>query len=186
MKAGPFFHNIGQALPRQLRHLRVKLLHQDRNQWTCQVYRGTMALFILLHHRNEQIPTTRTEICPFHHRIHSLLHLEQTVPSSMPKDLDWRCRSLMSLLMVEVRQLTRHRTTLLMPQARIRPAELALMGLILPVLFYHLLHQVLVPSSVRGPLGRQIRSLGLILPIKLHSRATVILKHQFLLSQAVS
>ena len=147
---------------------------------------GIMALFVLLHHRNEQIPITRTEICPSRHRIHSLLRLGQTVPSSMPKDLDWRCRSLMNLLMVEARQLTRQRTTLLMPQARIRPAERALTDLIPPALFCHLLHLVLVPFLARGLLGLQIRSLGLILPIKLHNRAPIVLKHQFLPSQAVS
>ncbi len=87
--------------------------------------------------------------------------------------------------MVEARQLTRHHTTLPMPQARIQPAELALTDLILPALFYRLLHLALVPFSARELLARQIHSLGLILLIKPHNRA-IILKPQFPLSQVVS
>jgi len=91
----------------------------------------------------------------------------------------------MSLLMVEARQLTRHRTIPPMLQVRILPAELALTDLIPPALFYHLLRLVPVPSSARERLARPIRLLGLILQIKLHNRVTI-LKHQFPRSQAVS
>jgi hypothetical protein len=149
------------------------------------VYRETTALFVLLHH-NEPILIIRTEICPSHQRIRSLLHLGRIVLSSMPKGLDWPSRSRTSLPMVGARQPTRHPMNPRMQQAHIPVAELELMDPTPPALFYHLLHLVPVPSLARVLVARQIHSLGLILLIKLRSQVTIVLKRRSPHYQAVS